>query len=88
MNYGLNFACRVEERTSALIAGRGTDSGNVAQRSDDELYKQAFNATIAADQGKTMAGGNVLLGEIILLVDCDTRVVGVSNTSCHHYTKY
>jgi len=87
MNYGLDFACRVEEKILDLIAGQETKSENMHHRDYEDLYNQAFSAIIAADQGKTMAGGNVLLGEIILLVDCDTRVVRTSKAPSGHYAK-
>lgn len=87
MNYGLDFACRVEEKISELIAGREEKSQNVPYSDEDDLYNQAFGAMITADQGKTMAGGNVLLGEIILLVDCDTRVVRSSKAPDDYYAE-
>jgi hypothetical protein len=87
MNYGLDFACRVEEKISELITGREIGSENMPHNDYEVLYDQALNAIIAVDQGKTMAGGNVLLGEIILLVDCDTRVVRISKTPCDKYAE-
>jgi len=38
----------------------------------------AMETIIASDEGRTWASGNVRLGEFILLVDCDTRVVSDS----------
>ena len=42
---------------------------------ENEFYSAALELAIASDGGKTWASGNVRLGEFILLVDCDARVV-------------
>jgi hypothetical protein len=42
---------------------------------ENEFYSIALETAIASDGGKTWASGNVRLGEFILLVDCDARVV-------------
>jgi hypothetical protein len=58
-----------------------TKTQDITLEQENELYRQALNTVItSADQGRTMASGNVRLGEIILLVDCDTRVVCLNTT--------
>jgi len=78
MNYCLDFSNRVEDELLRLIARREeiTKTQDITLEQENELYQQALDTVITADQGRTMAAGKVLLGEIILLVDCDTRVVG------------
>lgn len=80
MNYCLDFSNRVEDELLRLIAQQeeNTKTQDITLKQENELYQQALNTVIASDQGRTMAAGKVLLGEIILLVDCDTRVVGLT----------
>lgn len=51
----------------------------LAGPAEDALYKQAIEAMINADDGRTQAAGNLRIGEYILIVDSDTRVVSVKN---------
>lgn len=80
MNYCLDFSNRVEDELLRLIARREeiTKTQDITLEQENVLYKQALETVITSDQGRTMAAGNVLVGEIILLVDCDTRVVGLT----------
>jgi len=82
MNYCLDFSNRVEDELFRLIARQEeiTKTQNITLEQENELYRQALDTVITADQGRTMAAGNVRLGEIILLVDCDTRVVSLTIT--------
>lgn len=77
MNYCLDFSIRVEDELLRLVAERQqqTGQGDITIQEENELYKLAMDRIIAFDEGRTWASGNVRLGEIILLVDCDTRVV-------------
>ena len=79
MNYCLDFSNRVEDELSRLISqladSRNTDTRNITIKEENVLYQQAFDSTVSSDEGRTMAAGDVRLGEIILLIDCDTRVV-------------
>jgi len=78
MNYCLDFSLRVEDELLRLIAEtcrrRGCTQDDLTIEEEDELYGQARDAMIEKDDGKTIAGGNVRLGEVILIVDSDTRV--------------
>ena len=79
MNYCLSFSLRVEDELLRLIAetaerdGRSRESYTVDE--EEVLYQQALQTVLEADGGKTLADGNVRMGEIILIIDCDTRVV-------------
>lgn len=77
MNYCLNFSIRVEDELLRLIAEYEIEhpSEEITVAKENELYSVAMETTIASDESRTWAAGNVRLGEFILLVDCDTRVV-------------
>jgi hypothetical protein len=79
MNYCLSFSLRVEDellrlmKLKADVEGRSQETLSIEE--EEELYQQAVQTIIKADGGKTWAEGNVRMGEVILLIDCDTRVV-------------
>jgi hypothetical protein len=77
MNYCLSFSIRVEDELLRLIADfeEKNPGEEITVAKENELYSIAMETVIANDEGRTWAGGNVRLGEIILLVDCDTKVV-------------
>jgi hypothetical protein len=77
MNYCLDFSIRVEDELLRLIAEHERDNPDITIEKENELYAIAMEAILAADQGKTWAEGNIRLGEFILLLDCDTKVVSV-----------
>lgn len=78
MNYCLDFSSRVESEIQLTIDGtcaeRGCSQEDLASEEESVIYDQAFSKVKGNDNGKTWAGGNVLIGDIILLVDSDTRV--------------
>lgn len=78
MNYCLDFSIRVEDELLRLIAEtcqqRGCTQDDLSIDDEDELYEQARNTIVEKDGGKTWAAGNVRLGEVILIIDSDTRV--------------
>ncbi|KAJ5593912.1 uncharacterized protein N7459_000120 [Penicillium hispanicum] len=78
MNYGLAFSNRVEDELASLsqleAQRRGCGLEDLTVEDDDQLYQQALANILAQDEGKTWAEGNIRIGEIILLIDCDTRV--------------
>lgn len=79
LNYALNFSLRVEDEVLRLMQVRADELGCSTEDLDieeeDALYEAALATMIEKDEGRTMAEGNVRVGEIILLVDSDTRVV-------------
>ncbi|QSZ28760.1 hypothetical protein DSL72_003265 [Monilinia vaccinii-corymbosi] len=78
MNYCLSFSIRVEDELLRLIAKKaseeGRPEGDITPDEEDVLYKQALATCLEQDEGRTMAGGNVRIGDIILIIDSDTRV--------------
>ena len=89
MNYCLDFSLRVEDELSRLLAQRQDEresDDDITIEEENEFYDIAMKKIIESDQGRTLAAGNVRLGELILLVDCDTRVVSflqVPNETCY-----
>jgi hypothetical protein len=92
MNYCLDFSIRVEDELSRLLTQRQVErlerdnEDDITIEEENELYDIAMKKVIESDQGRTLAAGNVRLGELILLVDCDTRVVSflyISNENCY-----
>ncbi|PMD21641.1 hypothetical protein NA56DRAFT_625597 [Hyaloscypha hepaticicola] len=78
MNYGLAFSERVEKEFSRLmqieLEKRGITEEDLTVDDDDAIYQQALNNMLVADEGRTWADGNIRVGELILIIDCDTRV--------------
>ncbi|GFF80523.1 hypothetical protein IFM53868_02877 [Aspergillus udagawae] len=78
MNYGLEFSIRVEDELARLLQAEterlGCTVDELTVDDDERLYQQALDNTLAADEGRTWAEGNIRIGELILLIDCDTRV--------------
>ncbi|EAW08577.1 uncharacterized protein ACLA_033130 [Aspergillus clavatus NRRL 1] len=78
MNYGLAFSLRVEDELARLTQieteRRGCTVDDLTAEDDDRLYQQALDNMLAADEERTWAEGNIRIGELILLIDCDTRV--------------
>ncbi|KAK3217316.1 hypothetical protein GRF29_1g2672114 [Pseudopithomyces chartarum] len=78
MNYCLDFSLRVEDELLRLIEERARERGCTSEDltidDEDELYGRAMNAMLEQDGGRTWAAGNIRMGEVILIVDSDTRV--------------
>ncbi|KAH8657166.1 glycosyl transferase family group 2-domain-containing protein [Tricladium varicosporioides] len=78
MNYCLDFSIRVEDELLKLIADfcteTGRDDGDITIEEENIFYKRALDTCVEQDEGRTLAGGNVRIGEIILIIDSDTRV--------------
>lgn len=79
MNYCLSFSLRVEDELLRLIKEGSQDAGGsqkeLTLEEEEALYEEALENNLREDGGKTWAEGNVRMGEIILIIDCDTRVV-------------
>ncbi|KAF3397236.1 hypothetical protein DPV78_007304 [Talaromyces pinophilus] len=78
MNYALSFSLRVEDELLRLMKLKADSEGRTQEslsiEEEEELYQQALQTALEGDKGKTWAEGNIRMGEIILLIDCDTRV--------------
>ena len=79
MNYCLDFSIRVEDELQLLInaacEAQSCTQEDLSIEEENKLYEQARDNIIKRDNGLTQAGGNVRIGEIILIIDSDTRVV-------------
>lgn len=74
MNFALNITNRVEDELQKLINGmyeKGMTS--ISEEQEDVLYQQALETILTADP-RAKAGGNIRMGEFILIVDSDTIV--------------
>lgn len=78
MNYCLDFSGRVEDEWLRLIDetcdSRECSQEDISIEEEEELYDQAREAMLDQDGGKTWAAGNVRMGEVLLIIDSDTRV--------------
>ncbi|WXC52686.1 hypothetical protein QX201_012352 [Fusarium graminearum] len=78
MNYGLSFSNRVEDELVRLnqieCQQRQCSEDDLTFDDDNLLYQQALANMLAEDNGRTWAEGNIRIGELILIIDCDTRV--------------
>jgi hypothetical protein len=74
MNFALNISNRVEDELQNLINSM-YEKGEVSitEEQEDVLYKQALQTVLTADP-RAKAGGNIRMGEFILIVDSDTIV--------------
>jgi hypothetical protein len=79
MNYCLDFSIRVEDELLRLIAAVCAETGKandeITVEEENILYDKALETIIEQDEGRTLASGNVRIGDIILIIDSDTRVV-------------
>ncbi|TKA53497.1 hypothetical protein B0A55_12355 [Friedmanniomyces simplex] len=78
MNYCLDFAGRVEDdwlaRIEAECEKRGCSQEVLTIEDEEALYDDSREAQIEHDGGRTWAAGNVRMGEVILIIDSDTRM--------------
>lgn len=68
MNYTLNISMRIEEALETVYR-----HDRWTEYDEQEAYDRIFDEVLAAD-GRAQGGGNVRIGDIILLIDSDTRV--------------
>jgi hypothetical protein len=76
MNFGLNISNKVEVLLQSRVEQRLRDEKTdcIDFLEEEAIYKQALAEVLAADSRAT-AGGNIRIGEYILIVDSDTQVV-------------
>jgi hypothetical protein len=86
MNFALNVSVKVERLLQQFVNEHTSSEegyqGYLTMEEEEELYKKAPNQVLAADP-RAKAGGNVRIGEIVLLVDSDTQVVRCPNCGLH-----
>lgn len=68
MNYGLMLSCQVEEKLQA--SHRGPSWSEV----DESRLYEASLEEVLSDNPRAWAGGNIRVGDYILLIDSDTQV--------------
>ena len=69
MNYAMNVSALDEDKLVRINRHEGW-----TQQHEDMVYQEALQQVIQEDQGRTMAAGDVRIGDYILIVDSDTRV--------------
>ncbi|KKY17433.1 hypothetical protein UCRPC4_g05575 [Phaeomoniella chlamydospora] len=78
MNYCLGFSLRVEDELMSLVEQvcheRGCTHEDLTVEEETELQEVAMNKVLEHDGGRTWAAGEVRIGEIVLIIDSDTRV--------------
>jgi hypothetical protein len=78
MNYCLDFSLRVDEEFEKLLVeecrSRHCNQEELTVDEEMELYDAARNTIIELDGGRTWAAGDCRMGELILIIDSDTRV--------------
>lgn len=75
MNFALNLSQKVEARMHATVSALGTDM--LEKHDEDEIYYKELDRVLE-EAPMAQAAGNIRIGEYILIVDSDTRVVSVS----------
>ncbi|WWD07950.1 hypothetical protein V865_006058 [Kwoniella europaea PYCC6329] len=77
MNFGNNLSLRVEEIMDELRPAADEQSDPNWQWTDEderEIYDEALATALEESQGIAWAAGNIRIGELILIIDSDTRV--------------
>ncbi|PWN23478.1 hypothetical protein BCV69DRAFT_243467 [Microstroma glucosiphilum] len=74
----LNFTCAVSLAVEKILAERRPTSGeeldNWSYADECALYDEALAEALAQAHPLARASGNIRIGELVLLIDCDTRV--------------
>lgn len=73
MNFALNISNRVEDKLQSLVDSRFEKEDSITEDQEASMYDEALQSVLASDP-RAKAGGNIRMGEIILIVDSDTRV--------------
>lgn len=73
MNFALNVSNKVEDLLYEMIMST-EKSGFIDPEEEEVLYERALKQVLDEDH-RAKAGGNIRMGEIILIVDSDTQVV-------------
>lgn len=78
MNFALNLTQKVEADLQELVNAQSTtnDNGMIDEKVESQLYHRALTKVLEKNS-LAWAEGDIRMGEIILIVDSDTRVVSV-----------
>lgn len=76
MNFALNISKKVEEYLEVMVEAKLTADGTdlISQQDEDEIYKTCLERVLKEDP-RAQAAGHIRMGELILIIDSDTRVV-------------
>ena len=75
MNFALNVSNKVEMELIQRMAPTLEKSDMIDPMQEELIYREAFNHVIQSDPRIRGAGGDIRVGEFILIVDSDTRIV-------------
>lgn len=75
MNFALNVSNKVEMELIQRMATTLEKSDMVDPMEEELVYREAFDHVIQSDPRIRGAGGDIRVGEFILIVDSDTRIV-------------
>ncbi|KAF2456164.1 glycosyl transferase family group 2-domain-containing protein [Lineolata rhizophorae] len=73
MNFALNISNRVEDALQAMVDARYEKDEGITEEEEAALYQAALKKVLD-EEPRARAGGNVRMGEYILIVDSDTEV--------------
>ena len=68
MNFAINIACKVEERVAQIQCHDGR-----ADVDTSTTYQEILEQIVNEDEF-AWGAGDIRIGDIILIIDCDTRV--------------
>lgn len=80
MNFGNRLSLRVEEIMDELRPEPAEDDHEAqlnwvwTDEDEKEIYEEALAMAIEESNGVAWAAGNIRVGELILIIDSDTRV--------------
>lgn len=74
MNFALNVSNKVEDELLVLMGEKLGQADMIDPIEEEIQYRRALETVLASDP-RIRAGGDIRMGEIILIVDSDTRVV-------------
>lgn len=87
MNYALNISNKVEDVLRENVAQKMEEDGvaEISESEEEELYRLSVQQVLEAD-GRAWADGDIRVGEYILIIDSDTRVVSrlIPKVENHH----
>ena len=81
LNNAINLSLRISDEYQQNLGAAREEYGGTGQERLNPLYQQAVKSVLEKERYKHLAGGDLRIGEIILLVDSDCRIV----SSLHRY---
>ena len=74
MNFALNVSNKVEDKLLGMLADTLNTTDMIDPAQEETLYRLALEDVISSDS-RVRASGDIRIGEAILIVDSDTKVV-------------